>query len=835
MPSIRLPLATTFLNRTSAVTKDAKIVNGYIEKYNEEHTAVVKRPGLSFHSAGLGCGQGFYTYNETLYSMSGGVIQNTEIETGQIWTEVTAAAFATGRSFAPVVYFNSKFWYLGGLTDTPAVTNDIYSSSDGITWDLETTSNPFTARYRHEAVVFNDKIYIIGGFTGSHSLFDVWSSTDGINWTNILVDLYPVDASYGRRSSHKCVVFNSKIWILGGDRGSFNYDNDIWSSSDGITWTEEVATASWSARSAFAIAYRDGYWWLTGGETGSTTTVNDVWKSTNLTTWTLVTAAAAWSTRAAHALHCFGGKLTIIAGTNDLATSLNDVWTSTDGITWTQATSVTPFGNRAFFGSITQGGYLWIIAGGIVGGSRISSVWKTVGGSCSDSCLLIDFNQSSASASTKYIMYKSTLVASLITVATGASNPIVDTDYPAVTVPGVVFLDGYFFVMTPDGEIHNSALEDPTSWSALDFITAEMEPDAGVALAKHLNYIVAFGESTTEFFFDAANATGSPLQRVENAFMFYGCASGHSVVHMNNTLVWMSQTLQQGRQIAVMNGFAPQIISTPFVERILAADSLATVYSFNTKVNGHDFYVLTLKTSNITLAYDFVTRTWFQWTSMRAQAAKSVTSVTLGTDGVTATAVITSHGYADGDLITFAGADQAYYNGDFNITYIDANTVTYPVTGASVSPATGTITAVGYTEGYFRGTIGGISNGTSLIQDETTGDLYEIDMSNYTDTTGYINFLVRTTNFDGGSMDTKYPARLEVIGDKETNSHLLVRYSNDDYSTYSKYRKLDLSKKRSRLNRLGSFKRRSFDLRHTDSTPVRLEQMELIVDRGGDA
>ena len=351
-------------------------------------------------------------------------------------------------------------------------------------------------------------------------------------------------------------------------------------------------------------------------------------------------------------------------------------------------------------------------------------------------------------------------------------------------------------------------------------------------IPKHLNYLVAFGTYTTEFFYDAANDLGSPLSRVDNAFMFYGCASGYSVVHMDNTLVWMCQTQQKGRQIAVLSGFAPRIISTPFIDRILAADDLSEVFSFNTKINGHDFYVLTLKSSNITLAYDFITNLWFQWTSMRAQAAKAITSITLGTDGITATVTQAAHGYADGDLITIAGANQASYNGSFNITYINSGSYSYPVTGSPVSPATGTITSVGYTEGYFIGVAGLTFDTINLIQDEFTGDLYELSDSSTTDSGIYINLLVRTINFDAGSMETKFLSRLEMIGDKETNSHLLIRYSNDDYVTYSSYRKVDLSSSRSRLNRLGSFKRRSFDFRHTDSTPLRLEQVELELDKG---
>ena len=67
------------------------------------------------------------------------------------------------------------------------------------------------------------------------------------------------------------------------------------------------------------------------------------------------------------------------------------------------------------------------------------------------------------------------------------------------TVPGIVYLDSYFFVMDTNAVIYNSALNDPTTWDALDIITAEKEPGAGVALAKSQSYVIALKEWSTEF------------------------------------------------------------------------------------------------------------------------------------------------------------------------------------------------------------------------------------------------------------------------------------------------------------------------------------------------
>ena len=69
----------------------------------------------------------------------------------------------------------------------------------------------------------------------------------------------------------------------------------------------------------------------------------------------------------------------------------------------------------------------------------------------------------------------------------------------------------------------------------------------------------------------------------------------------------------------------------------------------------------------------------------------SLTSITRS--GSTATATKASHGFADGQYVTIAGASLEAYNGTFPITVPTVNTFTYLVEGQPLSPASGTLTA----------------------------------------------------------------------------------------------------------------------------------------------
>ena len=81
-----------------------------------------------------------------------------------------------------------------------------------------------------------------------------------------------------------------------------------------------------------------------------------------------------------------------------------------------------------------------------------------------------------------------------------------------------------------------------------------MEPDQGIALARHLNYIVAFNEWSTEFFFNAGNASGSVLDPVEGIAIRYGCANGKTVWSGENTIIWLAQGRSGGKSVMMFEG-----------------------------------------------------------------------------------------------------------------------------------------------------------------------------------------------------------------------------------------------------------------------------------------
>ena len=118
--------------------------------------------------------------------------------------------------------FGKKIWVIGGSDGNKL--NDIWASSDGLTWEEVTTNAPFSERSFHTSVVFDDKIWVIGGWNGGSSFVtnDVWSSIDGITWLEASPEQ---GASFPARFVHTSLVFDNKIWVIGGS--TFNPDNDV--------------------------------------------------------------------------------------------------------------------------------------------------------------------------------------------------------------------------------------------------------------------------------------------------------------------------------------------------------------------------------------------------------------------------------------------------------------------------------------------------------------------------------------------------------------------------------------------------------------------------------
>lgn len=194
-----------------------------------------------------------------------------------------------------------------------------------------------------------------------------------------------------------------------------------------------------------------------------------------------------------------------------------------------------------------------------------------------------------------------------------------DVDIPASPVSGIAVLDGYCILMDSGAAIYNSNFNAVQAWTNGDNLTAEVQADPGVAVSRYINYLVGFGDDTIEYFYDAANANGSPFNRFDGMVTLIGCAAGDSVALCDQKLLFVARSPGGGRFVGMMEGgFETKRISTQAIDEILDKEKagISNAYGYHIRKGGKDLYVLTLPTTAArTFVADLDENTWYEWTS----------------------------------------------------------------------------------------------------------------------------------------------------------------------------------------------------------------------------
>jgi len=229
---------------------------------------------------------------------------------GVRWTRTPANA-AWGERYRPAVaFFKGRMWFFGGRSGTvqnPTFHDDVWSSENGADWKRVTPSAGWTPRWDHSALIFGDKLWVLGGFGRDGYADDIWFTPDGVNWTRATEK-----APWSKWKYRSFVVFRDRIWAIG-----FHVGNDVWSSSDGANWQQATPNAGWPASSRYkhAVVFQ-GLLWVMGGADAKGNFENDVWLSTDGVRWEQFTPRAPWNPRAANYSVVFQKKLWIFGGKN---------------------------------------------------------------------------------------------------------------------------------------------------------------------------------------------------------------------------------------------------------------------------------------------------------------------------------------------------------------------------------------------------------------------------------------------------------------------------------------------------------------------------------------
>ncbi len=322
----------------------------------------------SMFVAAFACGLFLFT----LSARCGAAEGNASGSAAANWVRVAEQTSWTPRDSCVECVFRDRMWLLGGWVDSfHEPPRDVWSSADGVNWQRSSEQAPWKHSDFAMSTVYRDRMWIMGGWHNGRlpdasASNQVWSSSDGAQWQQVTDR-----AAWSARMAAGCVVFQNKMWILGGtEQYYFGSDaslrNDVWCSEDGKEWKLVTAQAPWAARAYHAAVAFDGKLWVYGGGNylPNYAALNDVWCSADGVTWTEVTKHAAWSPRIWFSAAVYRDRMWVLGGwSNNPSENWNDVWYSKDGRTWTALPTRDVWKKRHEHSVFVFQDRLWLTAG----------------------------------------------------------------------------------------------------------------------------------------------------------------------------------------------------------------------------------------------------------------------------------------------------------------------------------------------------------------------------------------------------------------------------------------------------------------------------------------
>lgn len=176
----------------------------------------------------------------------------------------------------------------------------------------------------------------------------------------------------------------------------------------------------------------------------------------------------------------------------------------------------------------------------------------------------------------------------------------------------VDIVDNYFVYNNPGTQ----------QWGASDFLSPvspqlsyglkDGAPDDLVSLIVDHREIYLLGENSSEVWVDVG-AVPFPFQRIPGTSTQHGIASVFSVARVGNSFAYVSRNIRGQGQIVQMNGYTPTRISTHAVENTLQNQYIDDAVAWTYQLEGHEIYVVSFPTLDLTWAYDATTQMWHKW------------------------------------------------------------------------------------------------------------------------------------------------------------------------------------------------------------------------------
>jgi len=176
----------------------------------------------------------------------------------------------------------------------------------------------------------------------------------------------------------------------------------------------------------------------------------------------------------------------------------------------------------------------------------------------------------------------------------------------------VDIVDNYFVYNYPGSQ--EWAASNPLSpiTYGLSFASKDGSPDNLVSIIVDHREVYLMGETSSEVWVDVGTFP-FPFQRIPGTNTQHGISATFSVSRLGNSFAFLSRNNRGQAQIMQMNGYIPQRISTHAVENTLVNNYVEDAIAWTYQQEGHEVYVISFPTLDLTWAYDVTTQMWHKW------------------------------------------------------------------------------------------------------------------------------------------------------------------------------------------------------------------------------
>lgn len=185
---------------------------------------------------------------------------------------------------------------------------------------------------------------------------------------------------------------------------------------------------------------------------------------------------------------------------------------------------------------------------------------------------------------------------------------ITDADAPT-TVTHLAWMDGYLFA-AGDGtnKFYWSDVNNPLSWNALNYASAEGDADIVRALKVYNRQIFLFGPNSLEVW---ENDGVTPFIRVSGGMYNVGLAAAHSVIATDQAIYWLSD----GRRVVRFQNGTIQISSSAYDKDIFGYSTVSDCRAYRAVIDGKTWLVFIFPSDGKTLVYCENDEQWHEWSS----------------------------------------------------------------------------------------------------------------------------------------------------------------------------------------------------------------------------